>query len=124
MNEQLQQALLEFIQKANHGVNFAVDQLPDALRDTMSYVATASLIYAVVLTLLAITLSILSKKVYRFVIKSDNDMFDDLGLWIVFGVLMSASILLSLPIVGQIVDWIHVVFYPKAWILEYVRSFR
>lgn len=124
MNEQLQQALLDFIQKANQGVNFAVDQLPDALKDRMGYEATACIGYVIGFAALISLLLYISIRVYRAIKRRDNAVEDDFGLWVISGACLLVAFAMLFPLYNYAAGWVHVTFYPKSWILEYVRSFR
>lgn len=119
MNEQLQQALLEFIQKANQGVNFAADQLPDALKETLQFAATSNLLCVLGFIGMALISLGLSRRCFAYHKREEEEA----GM--VFGwVFILVSILFLLPIGSYTLDWVQAVFYPKAWILEYVRHLR
>ena len=141
MNEQMQQALIKIIEKANSGVdasiNFLGDQLPDVVHQLLTWGLLSSVVACFVCVFVVIAGVITLKKTFS-AIESAKDKKQTNWAYYIYssGVTGSTeggaviSILLSIILSGisiivfiaNIFDALKIVFAPKIWLIEYAAT--
>ena len=140
MNEQLQQALVKVIEKANSGVDtsiaFLSDQLPDVVNQLLTWGLLSAALTCVVCILLVIASCVALKKVSDGVKESKQSKKDNWayqhyswgggtveGPVIVIIMLSIAFCSVSLIVfTGCLFDALKIIFAPKIWLIEYAAT--
>lgn len=123
MNEQLQSALSEMINKAMNGVDSSVDflsaEIPDVIHQLLLWYGVSSAIYAIlgivcVLVMLKIDVAIYGK------IK-DSWIRDDIAM--IYGAFGSfLRLVYIIPICFINIEWLQIWIAPKIWLIEYAAN--
>ena len=140
MNEQLQQALVKLIEKANSGVDasisFLSDQLPDVVHQLLTWGLLSSALTCVVCILLVIASCVALKKAGDGVKESKQSKKDNWAYqnysWGCGTVEEPVIVIITLSIVfcsislivftGSLFDALKIVFAPKIWLIEYAAT--
>ena len=117
MKPELERALLDLIEKINSGVSWSLDQLPAAIIEVMEFHLLKQWIALAGSFILIVSLLCFSIYAIR---KMKVDKEKDYGMHLfVSGVGGIATLILSAT---AIINIIKVVFFPKAWLIDYIRS--
>lgn len=124
MNEELQKALGELLQKTSNGIDnasgFLTEQIPDVVQQLLTWHATYSLALSVMcLVLLFIAIKI-DVKLF-FIVKDVGDEEFFIVVYFLFGSLLRAAAYLPL-ILNMSLDWLQIWIAPKVWLLEYTAK--
>ena len=140
MNEQLQQALVKVIEKANSGVDasisFLSDQLPDVVHQLLTWGLLSSALTCVVCILLVIASCVALNKASNGVKESKQSNKDNWAYqhysWgggsvegpvvviIILSIVFSSFSLIVFS--GSLFDALKIVFAPKIWLIEYAAT--
>ena len=141
MNEQMQQALIKIIEKANSGVdasiNFLGDQLPDVVHQLLTWGLLSSVVACFVCVLVVMAGAITLKKTFS-AIESAKDKKQTNWAYYIYSsgipgstegeafTLILLSIVLSgisiIVFVGNMFDALKIVFAPRIWLIEYAAT--
>jgi len=141
MNEQMQQALIKIIEKANSGVdasiNFLGDQLPDVVHQLLTWGLLSSVVSCFVCVFVVMAGAITLKKTFA-AIESAKDKKQTNWAYYIYssgitgsiegGAVMSIllSIILSgisiMAFIVNMFDALKIVFAPKIWLIEYAAT--
>ena len=120
MNEQLQIALSELLNKANNGIDGASDFLVDELPDVIYQLLLWHGVYSAIISVLCIAALIVLYKASKTLSKKDSEFYDSPELiiiliccWLVVGVSVAVNFNLA---------WLQIWIAPKAWIIEYAAK--
>ena len=141
MNEQMQQALIKIIEKANSGVdasiNFLGDQLPDVVNQLLTWGLLSSVVACFVCVFVVIAGAITLKKTFS-AIESAKDKKQTNWAYYIYssGITGSIeggavlSIVISIVLSGisimvfivSMFEALKIVFAPKIWLIEYAAT--
>lgn len=125
MNEQLQQALVDIINKAISGIDASIGflsaEIPDVVHQVLMWYAVKGVIFCGIGVLLIVAWVVVDVKTFQWLKKADIDA--DV-LFFGYGLFGSAIRLIPLKIFIDTVnlDWLKIWIAPKLWLIEYAAS--
>lgn len=141
MNEQMQQALIKVIEKANSGVDasidFLSDQLPDVVNQLLTWgllssivscficaVVIISCVFAIKKTLSSIESGKKAKKTNwaYFVYSHSDDGTLEAGSILAFIFSATAIGVSTMAFIANTFEALKIVFAPKIWLIEYAAT--
>ena len=124
MNETLQKALTELVEKSMEGmdstVNFLQAEIPEVLKQLLMWHGVSNFIYFMIGIFLAIWLIILDGIIIR---KGLKDGWDD-ELWMI-ATIGGATLNVIIIIISSIfinMQWLQIWIAPKVWLIEYASK--
>ena len=124
MNETLQKALTELVEKSMEGmnstVNFLQAEIPEVLKQLLMWHGVSNFIYFILGIFMAICLIILDVIIIR---KGIKDRWDD-ELWMIatIGGAILNVIIISISSILINMQWLQIWIAPKVWLIEYASK--
>lgn len=120
MNE-LEKVLVDAIQKTQEGVgkavDFAVDQAPEIVQQTLYWYAAKSFL----LMLLGITVICITIKLFLKAIREEWPINNE-DMWVFLCIGGFIASVVSTIVIFENMDWLQIIIAPKLWLLEYAAS--
>ena len=125
MDEKLQAALAELINKANQGVDGAVSfmsaELPDVIHQLLVwYSVKSAIMFAIFIATLA-AWAVAERWAVR-VIKGSDASVDDIFILYVLAGSIARLIPILIAVCTFSTDWLQIWIAPKIWLIEYAAS--
>ena len=124
MNETLQKALTELVEKSMEGmnstVNFLQAEIPEVLKQLLMWHGVSNFIYFILGIFMAICLIILDVIIIR---KGIKDRWDD-ELWMIaaIGGTTLNVIIATISSIFINMQWLQIWIAPKVWLIEYASK--
>jgi len=124
MNETLQKALTELVEKSMEGmdstVNFLQAEIPEVLKQLLMWHGVSNFIYFMIGIFMAICLIILDVIIIR---KGIKDRWDD-ELWMIaaIGGTTLNVIIATISSIFINMQWLQIWIAPKVWLIEYASK--
>ena len=127
MNEEMQSALVKFINQSldvfNQGVGFMSEQIPDVVQQLLAWKFTSSLLGFIFFCLCCLIWAYANYRQIKWW-GGKNEygktrITSDFGPFVIFNVLQALFITL---IPNNLFDWLKIWIAPKVWLIEYAAS--
>lgn len=125
MNEQLQGAVAQILDRAISGIDSSVDFMQAELPDVIEQLLMWYSVKGAILTLVGVAILFVMLRVdYKSFKKIDSDdSMDGLDMVMYYGLLGSvARLLYFIPIMMINLEWLQIWIAPKIWLMEYAAS--
>lgn len=125
MDEKLQVALAELINKANQGVDGAASfmnaQLPDVVSQLLTWYATKSAIMCLIAVSVVVAWIAVEVAVVKWMRKEECDSE---AFVLIYGLIGSLARILPIIMASYAfnLDWLQIWIAPKIWLIEYAAS--
>lgn len=125
MNENLQNALVEILNKAISGIDSSVEfmqaELPDVINQLLLWYGIKGLIMCSVGAILLLVM--IKIDIFAFKRMSNSGDFDAFELGIFYGAVGSVARLVYLFPLGMMnLEWLQIWIAPKIWLMEYAAD--
>ena len=125
MNEQLQGAVAQILERAISGIDSSVDFMQAELPDVIEQLLMWHAVKGALLTLIGVAIMFVMLKVdYKLFKKIDSDdSMDAMDTVMFYGLFGSfARLLYFIPIMMINIEWLQIWIAPKIWLMEYAAN--
>ncbi len=122
MNENLQNALTEILNKATSGIDTSVEFMQAELPDVITQLLTWYAVYNGALTLLALLIIAVIAMGWVKLIKINNQSEYGVDVEDFVIAVMVSTILFVVAIVLFNLEWLQILIAPKIWLIEYAAT--